>query len=324
MFGCVLWNDTRMVDFRKILVSTNAQCRRCGEAVPPSKCFDGPPVDRDRHNAHSSGRCGCEIRKSLEFQSRQKSRAPACHLKALFKAWRFRRFQVRQLCFSCGFFKNRSVMSLRKQRSAFHQVSEFDRGRIVAYRDCGFSFRKIGSRVGRNQKTVMRIWNHWMQEGTTDRRGRSYPPQCTTSREDRQIGRMAVTDHSVISRTVAQHIECVTHHRTRKEGCGRQNGMKLSLLTRHASVQHHNGRIRVWRHRGERMLNSCVIHHHTGPSGPSPGILVWGGIGYHSRTPLVLIADTLNSQRYIFEVLEPVVLPYLQGLATAIFQQNKA
>ncbi|GFU60604.1 hypothetical protein TNCV_1730161 [Trichonephila clavipes] len=38
-------------------------------------------------------------------------------------------------------------MSHRKQRSAFDQVSEFDRGRIVAYRDCGVSIREIGSRV---------------------------------------------------------------------------------------------------------------------------------------------------------------------------------
>ncbi|GFT33908.1 transposable element Tcb1 transposase [Trichonephila clavipes] len=51
-----------------------------------------------------------------------------------------------------------------------------------------------------------------MQDGTTDRRSRSHPPQCTTSREDRQIVRMAVTDRSVTSRTVAQHIESVTHH----------------------------------------------------------------------------------------------------------------
>ncbi|GFX57024.1 transposable element Tcb1 transposase [Trichonephila clavipes] len=51
-----------------------------------------------------------------------------------------------------------------------------------------------------------------MQEGTTDRRGRSHSPQCTTSREDRQIVRMAVTDRSVTSRTVAQHIDSVTHH----------------------------------------------------------------------------------------------------------------
>ncbi|GFW84218.1 transposable element Tcb1 transposase [Trichonephila clavipes] len=60
------------------------------------------------------------------------------------------------------------VMSRRKQRSAFDQVSEFDRGRIVAYRDCGLPFRKIGSRVGRNQTTVMRIRDRWIQESTTD------------------------------------------------------------------------------------------------------------------------------------------------------------
>ncbi|GFS52704.1 transposable element Tcb1 transposase [Trichonephila clavipes] len=55
-------------------------------------------------------------------------------------------------------------MSRRKQRSAFDQVSEFDRGRIVAYRDCGLSFREIGSHVGRNKTTVMRISDRWMQE----------------------------------------------------------------------------------------------------------------------------------------------------------------
>ncbi|GFX12233.1 transposable element Tcb1 transposase [Trichonephila clavipes] len=69
------------------------------------------------------------------------------------------------------------------------------------------------------------------------------------------------------------------------------------------------------------MLNSCVMPRYTGPA---PGIMVWGGIGYHSRTPLVRIDSTLNSQHYISEVLEPVVLPYLQGLATAIFQQYNA
>ncbi|PRD28447.1 UNVERIFIED_CONTAM: hypothetical protein NCL1_32378 [Trichonephila clavipes] len=103
-------------------------------------------------------------------------------------------------------------MSRRKQPPAFDQVSELDTGRIVAYRNCGLSFREIGSRVGRNQTTVMRICDRCMQEGTMDRLGRSHPPQCTTSREDRQIRRMAVTDRSVTSRTVAQHIESVTHH----------------------------------------------------------------------------------------------------------------
>ncbi|GFS51406.1 transposable element Tcb1 transposase [Trichonephila clavipes] len=250
-------------------------------------------------------------------------------------------------------------MSRRKQRSAFDQVSEFDRGRIVAYQDCGLYFREIGSRVGRNQTTVMRICDRWKQEGTMDRRGRSPPPQCTTSHEHRQIVRMAVTDRLVTSRTVAQHIESVTHHsvsartiRRRLQQSGlsarrpllglplKQNHRRLRrqwyderrmwaaewnevVFTDESRIclQHHDGRIRVWRHRGERMLNSCVMHRHTCPA---PGIMIWGGIGYPSRIPLVRIAGTLNSPRYISEVVEPVVLLYLQGLATAIFQEVNA
>ncbi|GFX61485.1 transposable element Tcb1 transposase [Trichonephila clavipes] len=69
------------------------------------------------------------------------------------------------------------------------------------------------------------------------------------------------------------------------------------------------------------MLNSCVMQHHTGFA---PSIMVRGGISYHSRTPLVSTAGTVKSQHYLSVVLEPGVLPYLQGLATAIFQQDNA
>ncbi|GFV06404.1 transposable element Tcb1 transposase [Trichonephila clavipes] len=58
----------------------------------------------------------------------------------------------------------------------------------------------------------MRICDRWRQEGTTDRRGRSHPPQFTTSSEDRQIVRMGVTERSVTSRTVAQHMDSITQH----------------------------------------------------------------------------------------------------------------
>ncbi|GFV68350.1 transposable element Tcb1 transposase [Trichonephila clavipes] len=103
-------------------------------------------------------------------------------------------------------------MSCRKKRSVFDQVFEFDRGRTVAYQDCGLYFREIGCRVARNPTPVMRICGRWMQEGTKNRRGQSHPPQFTTSSEDRQIVYMALTDRSVTARTVAQHIESVTHH----------------------------------------------------------------------------------------------------------------
>ncbi|GFT79191.1 transposable element Tcb1 transposase [Trichonephila clavipes] len=69
------------------------------------------------------------------------------------------------------------------------------------------------------------------------------------------------------------------------------------------------------------MLKSCVIHSRTAPE---PCIMVWSGIGYSSLTPKVRIAGTLNRQCYLSKVLEPVVLPYLQGLTTTIFQQDNA
>ncbi|GFV66228.1 transposable element Tcb1 transposase [Trichonephila clavipes] len=144
---------------------------------------------------------------------------------------------------------------------------------------------------------------------------------------------MAVTDRSVTSRTIAQHVDSVTHHSVSARTIRRrlqQSGLSarrplfgLPLTQNHRCLRRQwcdESRI-VWRHHGERMLKSCIMPHHTGPASD---IILWGGIGYHSRTPLVRIASILNSQRYISEVLEPVVLPYLQGLATAIFQQDNA
>ncbi|GFV84188.1 transposable element Tcb2 transposase [Trichonephila clavipes] len=83
-----------------------------------------------------------------------------------------------------------------------HQSEDITRMDWPAYSPDLNPIEEIGSRVGKNQTTVMRICD----------RSRSHPPQCTTSREDRRIVCMTVTDCSVTSRTVAQHFEFVTHH----------------------------------------------------------------------------------------------------------------
>ncbi|GFV01466.1 uncharacterized protein TNCV_2960601 [Trichonephila clavipes] len=223
----------------------------------------------------------------------------------------FEDFKFGNFFFLWFFQKMISYVSYRKQQSAFDQVSEFDTGRIVAYRDCELSFREIGSRVGRNQGTVMRICDRWMQEGKTDQCGRSHRPQCSTSREDRQIVRRTVTDHSVASRTVAQYIEPVTHHsvsarttRRRLQQIGlsaRRSLLGLPLTQINAAnvrsqwcnerrmwvaewnevvftdesricLQYHDGQIRVWRHRVESMLNICVMRRHTVPAAGNYGM----------------------------------------------------
>ncbi|GFW02498.1 transposable element Tcb1 transposase [Trichonephila clavipes] len=163
-------------------------------------------------------------------------------------------------------------MSRRKQRSAFDQVSEFDRGRIVAYRDCGLSFREIGNSAGRNHINVMRIWDRWMEEGTTDRRGRSHPPQCTTSLSARTLRRHLQQSGMPARRSLLGLPLTQNHRRLLRQWCNERRMWVAewnevvfadeSLLC----LQHHDGRIRVWRHREERTLKSRIMHRHSSPA----------------------------------------------------------
>ncbi|GFV33955.1 transposable element Tc1 transposase [Trichonephila clavipes] len=77
----------------------------------------------------------------------------------------------------------------------------------------------------------------------------------------------------------------------------------------------------VGRCAGERCLPDCVIERH---SGFTPGVVVWGAISYHRRSNLLQIEGNLNSNRYVREVLQPEVVPFLQGILEAIFQQDNA
>ncbi|GFS53353.1 transposable element Tcb1 transposase [Trichonephila clavipes] len=198
-----------------------------------------------------------------------------------------------------------------------------------------------------------------MQEEATNRRGQSHPPRCIIARDGMRIVRITVMDYAAPSRTTRHQIQSVMHHSVYTHA-NRRRLQQSEMYTRrplfhlpltgnhkclrcqwrderwtwtaewknivltyesHFCLQHHDDRIRDWKHRGERLLNCCVMHRH---AGPTPGIMVWGGIRFHCHTPVVLITGRLNSQRCISEVLEPVVQPYIQRLPSAISQQDNA
>ncbi|GFW72643.1 transposable element Tcb1 transposase [Trichonephila clavipes] len=186
---------------------------------------------------------------------------------------------------------------------------EYAYGRIVAFWDCGLSFREISQRAGRNSATIMQICHRWMQEVTTALWGRSYPPRRTTSRGDRWIMRIVVMDRVASSRTIAQQNQSVMHHSVSSRTIQRhlqQSGMstgrpllRIPLTENHRHLrcqwcnerrtwttewsgivfteesrfclQHHDGQIRFWKHRDESLLSCCVIHRHTGLA---PGIMI--------------------------------------------------
>ena len=83
----------------------------------------------------------------------------------------------------------------------------------------------------------------------------------------------------------------------------------------------HDGRVRIRRCASQRCLPEYVIKPH---SGRRSEVTVWGTISYHERSNLLRIKGNLNSYRFVREVLQPEVVPFLQGIPAAIFQQDNA
>ena len=68
-------------------------------------------------------------------------------------------------------------------------------------------------------------------------------------------------------------------------------------------------RRRIWRRRGERYANYVIVEHDRYGGG---SLMVLGGISVRSHTELLVLNGTLTGQRYINEVLQPFVLPFVQ------------
>ncbi|GFW47457.1 uncharacterized protein TNCV_4537471 [Trichonephila clavipes] len=186
-----------------------------------------------------------------------------------------------------------------------------DKSQIVAYRDCGLSYHSIAARVGRDPTTVSRIWNRWVQDGNTECCSGSQRPFITNSREDRHVTLMAL----MVTRPESRMGDVCTNSSTTFAAAWTFSSETAASVLFTAS----RGHIRVWWYRDERTLAASIRHRHTGSS---PGVMVWSGIRYTSRSPLVHPVSTLNSTRYTSGVLSPVFLPFIQALRNPTFQQD--
>ncbi|GFW33342.1 DUF4817 domain-containing protein [Trichonephila clavipes] len=123
-----------------------------------------------------------------------------------------------------------------------------------------------------------------MQNGTTDRRSPLHPPQCTTSLSARTIRRHLQQSGLSARRPLLGLTSTQNHRRLHRQWCDERKMWAVEcnevVFTDESRIclQHHDGRFRVWRHRGERMMNSCVMHRHTGPA---PGIMF--GLAIHQN-----------------------------------------
>ena len=76
----------------------------------------------------------------------------------------------------------------------------------------------------------------------------------------------------------------------------------------------------VYRRRGERFVDSCVIERNRYGGG---GVMGWGGICHGHKTPLIFIDGNLTAIRYRDNVLTPIVLPFVRRY-NVTFQQDNA
>ena len=83
-----------------------------------------------------------------------------------------------------------------------------------------------------------------------------------------------------------------------------------------------DGRIRVWRRRGERNARACVVPR-TAFGGGS--VMMWGAITAQGKSQLIIVEGNLTGQQYIDEILTPVVIPYIGGMGQdAVFMDDNA
>ncbi|GFT84842.1 transposable element Tcb2 transposase [Trichonephila clavipes] len=99
-----------------------------------------------------------------------------------------------------------------------------------------------------------------------------------------------------------------------------QNALDRPVVEKTATFNEDN-RVRVWRPSGECLNPAFALQRHTAPTA---GVMVWGAIAYNTWSHLELIRGTMTAQWYVHDILQPHVLPLMQRLAGAIFQQDNA
>ncbi|GFS55124.1 transposable element Tc3 transposase [Trichonephila clavipes] len=242
----------------------------------------------------------------------------------------------------------------KRARRHFSQLSEFERGLIIRMKTAGWTTHRVAGQVDRSECAVRNCWEQWTREGTHTRKTGSGETRKTTKREDRRVERQALVNptmtHSTIRADVGVAIvpQTIFRHLAEANLKSKRPFRALPLTPEHWQLLLQwcqvrtmwnvadwqkvvfndesrfvlgtdDNRVRVWRRHGERYNSPPTVLRHTAGTA---GVMVWGAIAYDSRSTLIVMRGTLTDQRYIDDILQPHVGPFLNGLPGAIFQQD--
>ncbi|GFV20856.1 transposable element Tcb1 transposase [Trichonephila clavipes] len=244
----------------------------------------------------------------------------------------------------------------KRARRHFSQLSEFERCLIIEMKTAGWSTRRVAGQVDRSYCAVRNCWEQWTREDTHARKTGSGAIKKTTRKKDRRIMRQALVDLTVtrstiradvgvanVPQTISRHLaeanlksKCPfralpltpEHRQLRLQWCQARSMWNITVTQNVVFSDESrfvlgidDNHVRVWRRPGERYNSLHTVLRHTAPTA---GVMVWGAIAYDSRSALIVMRGTLTGQRYVDDILQPHVGPFLNGLQGAIFHQDNA
>ena len=241
------------------------------------------------------------------------------------------------------------------------KLSDFDRARAIAWFQAGMSVRQVAQRLAVSHSVIVRLIQRFATTGLIQEQQRSGRPRVTTARQDRFIQFHALRERTSTANDIRRRLQASSntvvsdqtvrnrlHERNMR---ARKPAIRPVLAERHRNartvwcnqhlrwtrqqwaqvlfsdesrfcLQPADGRIRVWRRRGERFADGSVLERNRYGGG---SIMVWGGISAHHKTPLYHVVGNLTGVRYRDEVLQPFVVPALQQIGpNAVFQDDNA
>lgn len=241
------------------------------------------------------------------------------------------------------------------------RIPEGEKWQIIGLHRAGLSFKEIARRTGRHYTTISRLVRKHAQTDDVKNRRPSGRPRKTTVREDRALVRLVrrypfessstlkhrwLPGRRICHQTVRNRLKAAglksrrvikrplltdNHKRLRLAWCRQRERWNLRSWRRiHWSdesrflLRHVDGRVKVWRHPATAYTPRNIM-----PTVPYGGgsVMVWGCFSYDCKLDLVTIQGTLNGDRYIQEVLNPVVVTHFDNhpLATRpIFMDDNA
>jgi transposase len=244
------------------------------------------------------------------------------------------------------------------------ELTEFERGQIIGAWKFGHSEREIEETIGHPKSTVHDTIERYRENGTVTSASRSGRPQILSDRDKRHLERIVRSNRQQTTRQIRNNFvessgTAVSFETVRRALWEAGYGSRVAARKPFISPKNqrdrvrwcrerkmwdeedwktviwsdesrftlfmNDRRVRVWRLPKERYDVECIVPTVKHGGG---GVMVWGCFTWNCLGPLIRLEGAVNSRKYIDEVLEPHLIPFMKSFGEEMdeyeFQQDNA